>query len=118
MNTGVPHARHFFASLLASLVENPKSHNFFSMLAIVYYEETAIHQNVCWFQVTVDDELFVKVVKTQRHLIADQSQHTLWELPTEQLGSLTILAILHKDVVVFAVFDVAVKLDYVWMIQF
>jgi hypothetical protein len=88
------------------------------MLAPVAYEEPAAHENVGWLQVAVYDELLVQVSQSERHLIAHQTQHTFGEMPSEKLGSLTILAVLHKDVVILAVFDVSVELDDVGVIQF
>lgn len=82
MNTGVPQARDFLDSFVASLVENPKSHNFFSMLAMAAYEEPPANQNVGGFEVPVDDELLMQVAKPKCNLITHQPQGAFGELLT------------------------------------
>lgn len=118
MNTGVPQARDFLPSLLVSLVEKPKSHNFFPSLTRVPYEESAVDQYVCGLDIPMYDILPMQVAEPQCHLIAYQSQRALGELLAEQLGCLPIPAVLHQNVVVLAILDVTVQLDDVGMIQF
>lgn len=118
MNTGVPQAFDFLASLLGSLVEKPKSHNFFTALAISVYKEPVAHQDVGGLQVAVDNQPLMQILKSQCNLIAHQSQGALWQLLAKELGRLPIPTVLHQDVMVFAVLNVPVELDDMWMIQF